>query len=181
MVQDRELSPIVDRFGREIEKFNGREMSRVLPIDIAAETPAVRALLKRLRKANVELIQSIPARLLDDVQGVVTDAVQHGTRVEVLASRLAERYSVSESRARLIARDQTLKANAQLTRTRHKDAGITSYIWSSSRDELVRPIHAELDGFEFKWGEPPITNEDGDTNSPGEDYQCRCLAIPVLD
>ena len=27
----------------------------------------------------------------------------------------------------------------------------------------------------------PVTNEDGDTNIPGGDFQCRCTAEPNLD
>jgi hypothetical protein len=44
----------------------------------------------------------------------------------------------------------------------------------------VRERHAELDGERFRWDDPPVTNEDGDENHPGEDYQCRCTAYPVL-
>lgn len=181
MVREAAVSPIVDQFGREIVKWNTREMRRILSVDLADETPALRAILAQIRRDNVALITSIADRLLDDVFRTVTESVIHGTRVETLAREIRERYSVSDSRARLIARDQTLKANASLTQERHKEAGVSRYVWSSSRDERVRPIHALLDGFVFDWSDPPITAEDGSTNHPGEDYQCRCIAIPVLD
>lgn len=42
-------------------------------------------------------------------------------------------------------------------------------------------MHQELDGTEQSWDDPPVTNEDGDRNHPGEDYQCRCVAYPILD
>ena len=32
----------------------------------------------------------------------------------------------------------------------------------------------------FDWDDPPVTNDDGDTNAPGEDYRCRCVAIPQI-
>jgi len=175
------ISPIVDQFGREIHAANTRELTRLLGIDLATETPEVQAILAEIRTANVALISSIAERQLSDVFRVVTESVINGTRVETLAAQIRERYSVSESRARLIARDQTLKANASLTEERHKTAGITHYVWSSSRDERVRPIHGELDGFVFAWADPPITSEDGAANHPGEDFQCRCAAVPVLD
>lgn len=181
LVRSRRISPIVDRFGREILAENTREMTRILGINLAAETPATQIVLSSIRTANVQLIESIAERLLGDVFRTVTESVISGTRVEVLAARLKERYLVSESRARLIARDQTLKANASLTEERHSQAGITHYVWSSSRDERVREIHAGLDGFVQAWNDPPITSEDGARNHPGEDYQCRCTAIPVLD
>jgi len=181
MVREAEISPIVDQWGREIRKWNGREMARLLLIDLSEESPELLATLANARATNVRLIQSIGDRLLGDVFETVTRSVMAGTRVEALASRIQERYSVSDSRARLIARDQTLKANADLTRVRHREAGVTSYVWSSSRDERVRDVHAELDGFEFRWDDPPITSLTGERNHPGEDYQCRCVAVPVLD
>jgi SPP1 gp7 family putative phage head morphogenesis protein len=180
LVRSGEVSPIVDQFGREILKGNTREMRRILRLDLAAETPEIQLILSGLRRQNVALIESIAEKLLGDVFRVVTESIIDGTRVETLASRLAERYSVSESRARLIARDQTLKANASLTETRHAQAGVTQYIWSSSRDERVRPTHADLDGSVFSWDDPPVTSEDGARNHPGEDFQCRCVAIPVV-
>jgi len=64
---------------------------------------------------------------------------------------------------------------------RQTAAGVSRYEWSSSADERVRPRHRELDGQTFSWDDPPVTNDDGDTNHPGEDYQCRCIAVPVLD
>jgi SPP1 gp7 family putative phage head morphogenesis protein len=181
LIRSKRISPIVDQFGNEILKGNTREMTRLLGIDLAAETPATQLILANIRAANVQLIESIAERLLGDVHRVVTESVINGTRVETLAGQLKERYSVSESRARLIARDQTLKANASLTEERHAQAGITHYVWSSARDEMVREIHAELDGFVFAWNDPPITSESGERNHPGEDYQCRCVAIPVVD
>jgi SPP1 gp7 family putative phage head morphogenesis protein len=181
LVREKRIAPIVDQWGREIATWSTREMRRLLAIDLAAESAGVQVALAAARAENVALITSIADRLLGDVFRVVTESVINGVRVETLATQIQERYQVSDSRARLIARDQTLKANAQLTQVRHREAGITSYVWSSSRDERVREIHANLDGFVFNWAEPPITSEDGATNHPGEDYQCRCVAIPVLD
>jgi len=181
IVRGRRVSAIVDRWGREIREWNTGEMERVLRIDITRESAGVQSVLAQARTENVALIQSIADRQLSDVFRVVTESVINGTRVETLAKQIEERYSVSDSRARLIARDQTLKANSDLTRERHLDAGITEYVWSASRDERVREIHAALDGFTQKWSDPPITSEDGARNHPGRDYSCRCLAVPVLD
>lgn len=181
LVRGKRVSAIVDQWGREIAEWNTREMRRLLKIDLAAESVAVQSVLAAARTTNVQLITSIADRLLGDVFRVVTESVINGTRVETLATQIQERYQVSDSRARLIARDQTLKANANLTQERHREAGVTQYVWSSSRDERVREIHANLDGFVFDWNDPPITSEDGSTNHPGEDIQCRCTAIPVLD
>lgn len=173
--------PIVDAFGRRLSAWNHANMTEILKIDLTLEPPAVKAALEAFRRENVNLITSIADRLLNDVRDVVRESTTRGTRVETLARQIRERYAVSDSRAELIARDQTLKANAALTETRHKDAGIERYVWSTSRDSRVRDEHAALEGRVFSWSDPPITNPRGDRNHPGEDYQCRCVAIPVLD
>ncbi len=166
-----------DRLGR----WNSAEIGRVLGLSLATEPPAVRRQLERWRRENVRLISSIAADLHADVRRTVREAAERGTRVETLAADLTERYGVSESRAELIARDQTLKGNADLTRVRHEAAGIERYAWSTSRDERVRPMHQELEGRIFSLDAAPVTNERGDRNHPGGDFQCRCVAIPILD
>jgi SPP1 gp7 family putative phage head morphogenesis protein len=173
--------PLVDAFGRRLSRWNHANLTEILRIDLTLEPPAVTAALAAMRAENVNLITSIADRLLADVQEVVRESTTRGTRVETLARQIRERYAVSDSRADLIARDQTLKANADLTRLRHEDAGVSRYVWSTSRDERVRPMHADLEGRVFSWSAPPVTNERGDRNHPGGDFQCRCVAIPVLD
>lgn len=174
-------SVLVDRYGARISRFNADDIARILRINIATEPLAVRDALMRWRDSNVRLIKSIPEQLLTEVYAVVTNAAREGLRVEQVADQILKRFDVSESRARLIGRDQILKANADLTRVRHIEAGVTSYVWSTSRDERVRPMHEDLDGTVQRWDDPPVTNERGDTNAPGEDYQCRCVAVPILD
>lgn len=172
---------LAEEFAGRLGSWNTREMGSVLGLDLNHEPPAVRRVLERFRKENVALITSIAERLHADVRDVVRDAQVRGARVETLAGEIAERYGVSDSRAELIARDQTLKANAELTRVRHEAAGIERYAWSTSRDERVRPMHQDLEGTIHAWDDPPVTNERGDRNHPGQDVSCRCVAIPVLD
>jgi Phage Mu protein F like protein len=46
------------------------------------------------------------------------------------------------------------------------------YVWRTSQDEKVRSAHRANDGHLFNWSDPP------ETGHPGEDYNCRCEAIP---
>lgn len=104
-----------------------------------------------------------------------------GVRVESIAQRIQEETEVTESRAALIARDQVLKLNADVTEAQHVAAGITEYVWSTSSDERVRKSHRDLDGQRFKYSEPPIVDvRTGRRENPGRDFQCRCVAVPVL-
>lgn len=129
---------------------------------------------------NVALITSIPARMLTQVEAELRRGMENGSHVDALKAALQERFEVAESRAELIARDQVLKVNAQLVEVRSRDIGADTYTWrisgSPNGDERVRPMHRELEGSVQRWDTPPVTNEQGDTNNPGEDYQCRCTA-----
>lgn len=130
---------------------------------------------------NVQLIRSIASKQLEQVERTVTDSIRQNLRVETIKEALEERFDVSASRAQLIARDQVGKLNAQLVEDRSKSIGANSYSWSGSLDERERPMHRELEGTVHSWDDPPVTNEEGDTNNPGEDYQCRCNALPDVE
>lgn len=122
---------------------------------------------------NVELIQDVPAKFIDDVRDFVEENWSSGRRWEELVDEIDARLGGNaESRAKLIARDQTAKMNGTLNRVRQQNLGIDQYEWSASNDERTRPMHANLDGKIFSWDRPPVTNEDGDENHPGEDFAC---------
>jgi SPP1 gp7 family putative phage head morphogenesis protein len=103
-----------------------------------------------------------------------------GFRDETIAKILVERLEVSESKARSIARQETSLITSKYTELQYKKVGIFYYKWSSSLDSSVRHIHRMLHGKIFRFDKPPIVNEKGDRKNPGEDFGCRCVAIPVL-
>lgn len=75
-------------------------------------------------------------------------------------------------RSQLIAQDQILKANSQLTEDRLKSVGVTQYIWRTVKDIRVRDSHRELEGTVRPWSDDP---------DPGEEVRCRCRAEAVWD
>jgi SPP1 gp7 family putative phage head morphogenesis protein len=123
---------------------------------------------------NTQLIVETTGEIAAQVVGIMQAPENLGLRVEDLAQQIQERANVGTSRAELIARDQTLKMNSALTQSRMVSAGVESYVWSTSKDDRVREEHAALEGETFTWSDPP------DVGHPGEDFQCRCVAIPVI-
>jgi SPP1 gp7 family putative phage head morphogenesis protein len=54
-------------------------------------------------------------------------------------------------------------------------------MWSTSHDRRVRDSHKELNGRVFTWDNPPIVDPArGRRAHPGQDYGCRCVAVPVM-
>jgi SPP1 gp7 family putative phage head morphogenesis protein len=186
----KDPTAIAKRQSRRIEK-HGRaaanlQLSGVTPGDLwRGQTDRTRAAMDEFVTRNVALIRSIPVQLQSQVEETIREGMAEGMHVKALRRAVAERFKVAESRAELIARDQTLKLAAQLTQVRSQEAGIKGYTWRVSGgprgDGRVRPMHLELEGTHQTWDNPPETNEDGDQNHPGEDYQCRCTAEPDVD
>jgi SPP1 gp7 family putative phage head morphogenesis protein len=160
-------------FAGRIEHFVSRDLARTLG-DVVNEIPV--ADLRPLWIAqNTDLITTLGRGSIERVREIITQT--RGLRVEAIRDRLEGMTRNTRARAALIARDQTLKLAGQLQEERQSRAGITHYIWLTSRDERVRERHAELDGERFAWNDPPVTNDAGDRNHPGGDYQCRCTAV----
>ena len=152
----------------------------LLGIDIAP-TAQDREILTRWSREGTDLIRSVGQDLVTGLDEHVVDLARSGRPLSDLAKVVQERLGVAERHAAFIARDQVAKLNSALTESTQRAAGVTHYRWRSSNDQRVRPMHHALDGSIHAWNDPPVTNEDGDRNNPGEDYQCRCVAIPVLD
>lgn len=140
-----------------------------------AGSARVTADIDAARDRNIRLVEEAARVYAADVRAVVSDPRNFGLRVEQVKAKLVERGNVAESRAELIARDQTLKLNGQIAQQRMARAGITKYTWSTSGDERVRPEHAALEGQVFSWDSPPPPGH------PGQDFQCRCVAVPVVE
>lgn len=150
-------------------------VSSVLGVDIVASEPWLAPLISTTVAANVSLIGSIGQQLSTQVEQIILSAYSGSVRVEDLSDQIEQRFNVSESRAKFIARDQTSKLNGRLTKLRQQNIGGEEYIWRTAMDERVRPTHAAHEGKKFKWSAPPA-----DTGNPGDDYECRCYAEMVF-
>lgn len=125
---------------------------------------------------NANLISSVPQQAIDQIENTIMEGIRTGEQPQSIRRLLTERYSVADSRAKLIARDQVSKLSGSLSRVRQDDIGVTEFIWRTSRDERVRPTHRANSNKKFSWDKPPAK-----TGPPGHDIQCRCVAEPVLD
>ena len=139
-------------------------------------------LLKKWVSDNVELIKSVPKKSLGEIKTLVYDNYMKGSTTTNIVKEIQKRYGMSKRHARLIARDQTAKLNAAITQYQQRDAGIEKYEWDDSHDSRVRTSHRNLRGCIFSWDEPPLVDKTrGRRCHPGEDYQCRCVALAVFD
>ena len=154
------------------------QVQQSLGISIANDVH-IAPLVDGFRQRNLDLIVSLAADKVARVRDVFEG--NPGARVETLARRIQDESGATASRAALIARDQVLKFNSQVTREQHLAAGVTAYEWSTSQDERVRDSHAALDGQIIQYDDPPVVDEKtGRTAHAGDDFQCRCVQVPQL-
>lgn len=160
-----------------------KTVSKTLGINILDDYYSGEYYQKMLEKwisDNVDLIKTIPKDSLGKMKEMVYSDYMNGRATTDIIKDLQQQYGVDKRHARLIARDQTAKLNAEITQSQQRDAGVDKYIWSTVGDDRVRDSHDELDGKPCSWDKPPEM-KDGRRCHPGQDYQCRCCAIPVFD
>lgn len=183
------LSKQLEKLAQQTQKLSIREWKRVvsktLGVDLTEDKflgDFYKTALKEWTDLNVDLIKSIPKNSLGDMEDIVLNGFKGGRTVKTIMQDIQHTYGVSRSKARFLARDQMAKLNADIAQKQQTEAGVEEYIWSSSGDGRVRDRHKELDGKKFKWSEPPIVDKKtGRRAHPGQDYQCRCVALPVFD
>lgn len=164
-----------------VNRFNLREVAASLVVSPQL-LPNLRGLSAEWAITNAQLITVMADEVVSDLAGRLRNEWARGARWEDIALLVQDRLSVGRSRAELIARDQVLKLNADMTQERHRAIGVTRYKWSTSRDERVRESHRHLENSIQSWANPPIVDpRTGRRDHPGRDYQCRCVAIPVFD
>lgn len=141
-----------------------------------------RELMKKWVDDNVGLIKTIPQESLDRMREIVLNGYMEGETTTSIVKKIQRAYSTDRRHAQLLARDQIAKLNGQITQKQQEDAGVEEYIWSDSGDGRVRPSHKRLNGKRFRWDDPPVVDEKtGRRCHPGEDYECRCVALPVFN
>lgn len=133
-----------------------------------------------------------------------------GLRAESMVDHIRDSYQVTQSKAKLIARQETNHVIGIYKEAKYKDLGIKYYAWRSvtgTVDHPVRPRHQQLNdlsskglallekgkhtledlnkmGLIFRFDDPPIVSEPGQKvrkANPSFDFFCRCHARLLLD
>lgn len=169
---------VLERVGGRVAKKTHDETKRLVGISRTGGNVDKKTLAK-WRKTNTDLIKTLGDTQKDQLGDILDEATDKGWHVKELREKIQERFDVTKSHADLIARDQTLKLNGQLTKARQTAVGIEKFIWSTSSDERVREEHAALDGQVFSWDDLPTVDDEDDV-MPGAQYQCRCVAVAIV-
>ena len=104
-----------------------------------------------------------------------------GYRTDRLAKQIKAEYGVSQRKAKFLAKQETSLLVSKYAQVKMQGCGIEEYEWSTSGDIGVRPDHKLLDGTIQRWDSPPVVDRaTGRRAHAGEDFGCRCVALPVI-
>ncbi|EKT4497183.1 minor capsid protein [Pseudomonas putida] len=176
---------IASEFVQASVKKSERDMKKSVGIDVFSGSKTMQDYLHASAQQNAQLIKSIPAKYLEEVQTLVMANMRSGMRPGYIEKALSEQYGITQRRARVIARDQTGKIQGELAEKQQQDAGFEYFQWIDSEDRRVRHRHREIaekvtaygNGV-YRWDNLPLSDK-GVPIKPGSDYQCRCIARPV--
>jgi SPP1 gp7 family putative phage head morphogenesis protein len=162
-------------------------MSAALRLELS--TAPVGEALQALLAAQVDLITSLPWDAARDVQEASTDALLTSARypereaeIEAALARAHPDWIERKlrTRATLIARTETARSASVLVQARAEHIGANEYEWLTSGDWKVRPSHRRLNHSRQRWDDPPLSDAPDYHSHPGQIFNCRCVALPIL-
>lgn len=118
-----------------------------------------------------------------ELRNKISENSYKGNRYEDMVKIIQDSYGVSRNKAKFLARQETSLMITKFQQTRYQSAGVNEYKWrtvAGSPKHPVRTMHKALDGKIFTWDNPPIVDEKGNRKNPGQDYNCRCTAVPIV-
>jgi SPP1 gp7 family putative phage head morphogenesis protein len=182
------------RMLKEVEKRNltawklhTEEMGRALRRELL-EAPVGETMLGLLSD-QVDLITSLPREAAAHVQETTMEALETSSRypervaeIEELLERAhpASTEAWLKNRATLIARTETARSASVLVQARAEYVGAESYIWTTAGDWKVRQSHRRLNHTVQKWSDPPFSDPPDHHSHPGQIFNCRCVALPII-
>lgn len=191
MAKSSEMLAVITLKASQIGDWNTKQFKQsiktVVGVDPISKNQGYQTLIQSWSKENSRLITSIQANLLDDVAGATQRGMSSGKSINDISKEIKDRYGVTKSRARTIARTEVGKLNGNLTKVRNQELGIKTYYWSGAADERQRDSHRALNGMLCKWDDDSVYSDDGGKSwkrrsgkmfrgAPGQDIACRCTS-----
>ena len=179
------------RFDKKAGQMFGIDLKGAL----ASSGKAVQDELDLARYRNADLIKSVATEFKKEISDTIMQNVYEGQRSTNLITQIKERYHVTESRAKLIARNETSRINGDLVRIRAQALGSKTYVWSGVMDErnFKRTDHYVMNGMLCKWDDKTVFSDDngvtwkkrksigGVEAHPSEQINCRCAALAQVE
>lgn len=180
-------------FDKTIFKVEKNFKKSVKQLMVAPDLPASRRkVLASEWTNNMKLyVKEWTEKAIKDLRKDVQSHTFSGARYETMVKTIQKSYGESHNKAKFLARQETNLLLAKYKEDRYKDIGIKKYKWVCVRNAKdkspdqhtpgnVRYYHGLNDQKIFSWDTGAIVNEKGERKNPGQDYNCRCYARPIV-
>lgn len=162
-----------------------KQFKNTMPVDIGIPmtlTPFMKSAIEKEYTDNLnKYIKDMTVESTQRLREKVFQNVSQGYRASNLGPVVEAERGMSMRHALFIAKQETSLLVSTYRDSRYKEAAVDEWIWSSSHDERVRPLHRKLNGQKFSFNNLPIIDErTGERGTPGQAYGCRCTMIPLL-
>lgn len=179
---------LADKFDKTIFEVDGAIRASFGKLAIQPTlTAAERKIIAEEWEENARLyIRNFTKSETAKLRAMIKANALKGLRFEHAIASIQKSYGVSERKAKFLAKQETSLLMSNLKKARYTGAGSNEYRWrcvAGSPKHPVRPSHKKLDGTIQRWDAPPITtgpNQPVRRCAPGEDFECRCTAIPIV-
>jgi SPP1 gp7 family putative phage head morphogenesis protein len=162
---------------------NGRKIYEMLRGNISG---GIGLKINQMVYENSTLIKNLPEKIANTINHHIYMQFTQGVRSEAIVEQIrpymqhAKEYQIER-----LARTEVSKADTAITRARAEDINLDWYIWKNSQDARVRKSHKIMENVVIPWSEPPspeiLAHEKSEGYyAPGEIYNCRCVALPVV-
>lgn len=179
MVFNEEVVTILDDAGKEIQK-NVKHLNIIEPeLSEAQKQEIARAYTENVRQY---VIKDFGNERIPEMRRKVQEIVLQGYRPDKVQELLEKEYGIASRKAKFLAQNETSIMLAEYKKSTYKEIGFDKFIWKTIIDGRERDRHHELDGQIFSYDNPPYVDA-GKTRRglPGEDFNCRCTAIPFTE
>lgn len=152
---------------------------------------------KDVKKFSDENVRELRQLVDKNLFGLGNRKEELEDKIEAMLKSIGEKnWPNVQNKAKFLARQETNLAMAKYKQTRYESAGVKKYRWKTVHMPYqpspnapylkgeVRYKHGLLENKIFEWSNPPITTPPGQKerrNNPGEDFNCRCYAIPIVE
>lgn len=134
-------------------------------------------------------LSELPSAARRAVRAEIDRAKMKGLGIKELQKAVNQKLNSLKRQAKVRGAATVAFLFGLLNKITQRDSGCGKYVWRTARDDRVRPCHKALDGHIFAWDNPPEMWKEtsrgrvytGRRCHPGEDWGCRCVAVPVFE
>lgn len=172
---------VVKGLVKDLDHEMGASVAGVNSITLPESEGLRDSMTDRLRLSTDRAVRDFTLEETERLRALVQANLDSGASLVRLTDIIQAEFGVTQRKARFLAEQETSLAIAQYREERYRAVGSTTYIWQTVEDEKVRHGHAILNKRVFSWDNPPITDPaTGRRCHPGQDFNCRCTAIPLI-